>query len=144
MLSSRIGTFLDLRVADLYAGSGAFGFESLSRGAALACFVEQDPKAIAAIRANIHALGAGERSRVLASSAMALPGEQPFDLIFADPPYAAGSGSAALEAIVDSNWASTGTWISIETARRDCVDPKGLTVDLQRDIGRARITILRR
>ena len=96
MLASRLGSFEQLRVADLYAGSGALGLEALSRGAAFACFVEQDPRAIAAIRANVEALGAGERSRILARSAQALPPEQPFDIVFADPPYGAGSGSAAL------------------------------------------------
>ena len=52
MLASRLGSFEQLRVADLFAGSGALGFEALSRGAAHASFVERDPKAIAAIRHN--------------------------------------------------------------------------------------------
>ena len=56
MLGSRLGSFEDLRVADLYAGSGALGLEALSRGAAFACFVDQDPRAIAAIRAYVAAL----------------------------------------------------------------------------------------
>ena len=47
MLVSRLGSFEDLRIADLFAGSGALGFEALSRGAAHATFVENDPAAAA-------------------------------------------------------------------------------------------------
>ena len=53
MLVSRIGSLEGLRVADLYAGSGALGIEALSRGAAQAVFVENDPAAVRAIRANL-------------------------------------------------------------------------------------------
>lgn len=143
MLASRLGSFEQLRVADLYAGSGALGLEALSRGAAFACFVEQDPRAISAIRTNVEALGAGQRSRILARSAQALPPEQPFDLIFADPPYEAGSGSAALRHILKSNWASAGAWIAIETKRGDAVAPQGCTIEAERDVGRARLTLVR-
>ena len=143
MLTSRVGSFEQLRVADLYAGSGALGFEALSRGAAFACFVEQDPRAINAIRANIDALGANERTRIAARSAESLPSEGPFHLIFADPPYAPGSGSEALRQILASGWAEPGAWISIETQQRDIVDPQGCTTDAEREIGRARITLVR-
>lgn len=143
MLTSRLGSFEDLRIADLYAGSGAIGLEALSRGAAFACFVEQDPRAIAAIRANVEALGAAERSRVLARSAEALPAEQPFDIVFADPPYEPGSGSAALRRILESRWAGSGAWVSIETRRGDSIDPQGCALEAQRDVGRARLTLFR-
>ena len=58
MLLSRLGSFEGLSVADLFAGSGALGLEALSRGAASCLFVEQDPGAIRAIRANLAALPA--------------------------------------------------------------------------------------
>jgi 16S rRNA (guanine966-N2)-methyltransferase len=143
MLASRLGAFDELRVADLYAGSGALGLESLSRGAAFACFVEQEAKAIAAIRANIDSLGAADRTRILARPAEKLPPEQPFHLIFADPPYAPGSGSAALRQISESGWAAEGAWIAIETERGDPVDPQICALDSERDVGSARITLLR-
>jgi 16S rRNA (guanine966-N2)-methyltransferase len=143
MLGSRLGSLEELRVADLYAGSGALGLEALSRGAALACFVEQDPRAIAAIRANVTALGADDRTRILARSVENLPSEQPFDLLFADPPYASGSGTAALGRVLDAGWAASGAWLAIETGRGEPIDPLGCTVDSQRDVGRARITLLR-
>lgn len=143
MLASRLGSFDGLRVADLYAGSGALGLEALSRGAAFACFVEQEPRALAAIRSNIESLGAGARAAVLPRPVEALPAMQPFDLLFADPPYAAGSGSRALTRIVESRWAGQASWISIETERGERVDPLGCVVEAERDVGRARLTILR-
>ena len=143
MLTSRIGSFEGLRIADLYAGSGALGLEALSRGAAFACFVEQDSRAIAAIRANIAALDAGERAQVLARSASALPASQPFDLIFADPPYAPGSGTAVIEEVIRAGWAASGAWIAIETERGEAVEPQQCRIEAERDVGRARITLLR-
>src|SRR3954462_11958334 len=86
MLASRLGSFEDLRVADLFAGSGALGLEALSRGAASATFVENYPRALALLKRNAEKLGAGDRIRTLGSSAGALPRSEPFDLILADPP----------------------------------------------------------
>ena len=143
MLASRIGSFEGLRVADLYAGSGALGLEALSRGAAFASFVEQDTGAIVAIRANIAALDAGDRTQVLARSASALSPSQPFDLIFADPPYAPGSGTAVVAEVLRAGWAAPGTWIVVETERAEPVEPKPFRIEAERDIGRARISLLR-
>ena len=143
MLASRLGSFEQLRVADLYAGSGALGLEALSRGAAFACFVDEDSRAIAAIRANVETLGASARCRILARSAQALPPEQPFDLVLADPPYSPGSGSAALRHVLDSKWAAPGAWLSIETKRGGSIDPQGCTLEVERDVGPSRLTLLR-
>jgi 16S rRNA (guanine966-N2)-methyltransferase len=144
MLASRLGTFEDLRVADLYAGSGALGLEALSRGAAHATFVETDGKAQASIKANAAKLGIEDRVRVLGGSALALTRSEPFDLIFADPPYAAGSGSAVVKAVANADWLAPGGWLSVETARADTVEPLDLAVEVQRDFGRAKLTLLRR
>lgn len=143
MLASRLGSFEGLRVADLYAGSGALGLEALSRGAAFACFVDQDARAVAAIRANAQRLGATDRCRVLARSVAGLPPEAPFDLLLADPPYDRGSGTAALASILESGWAASGSWVVIETQRGDAVDPGACTIETARDVGRARLTFLR-
>jgi 16S rRNA (guanine966-N2)-methyltransferase len=144
MLASRLGTFEGLRIADLFAGSGALGFEALSRGAVSATFVENDPKAAAAIKRNAEALGAGDRVEILSRSALALPHSDGFDLVFADPPYAPGSGTAVVQAVVNAGWLAPGGWLSVETSRDDTVDPLGLTFDATRDVGRATLTLLRR
>ena len=144
MLASRIGSFEGLRVADLYAGSGALGLEALSRGAGHATFVENDPKAQRAIKANAAKLGVDDRVRLIGGSATALPRAEPFDLIFADPPYAPGSGSAVVKAVADAGWLAPGGWLTIETDRREPVEPGPYEVETEREIGRARLTLLRR
>lgn len=144
MLTSRLGSFEDLRVADLFAGSGALGLEALSRGAALAIFVENNAAAIAAIKLNADKLGAAGRIQVLGGSALALGRFEPFDLILADPPYSSGSGSAAVRAVVDAGWLAPGGWLSVETARGETVDPLNLIVEATRNVGRAYLTLLRR
>lgn len=144
MLASRLGSFEGLRVADLFAGSGALGLEAISRGAAHATFVESDSKAAAIIRDNAVKLGVAEQVRVLGGSALALPGSEPFDLILADPPYAAGSGTAAVQAVADADWLARGGWMTVETARKERVEPGDWSVEAEREVGRARLTILRR
>jgi len=142
MLGSRLGSFEDLRVADLFAGSGALGFEALSRGAASATFVENDSKAAAIIRRNADKLGA--TVQLAAGSALALPRSDPFDLVFADPPYSAGSGSAIVAAVAKAGWLAPGGWMSVETSRTDEIDPGDFVIDTSRIVGRARLTLLRR
>lgn len=144
MLGSRLGSFEDLRVADLFAGSGALGLEALSRGAQHATFVENDPKARASITANVLKLGIGEQTRVIGGSAIALPRSEPFDLIFADPPYAPSSGSSVVKSVTEAGWLAPGGWLAIETGRREPVDPGGYELEVEREVGRARITLLRR
>ncbi|MBL8298173.1 MAG: 16S rRNA (guanine(966)-N(2))-methyltransferase RsmD [Rhodanobacteraceae bacterium] len=80
------------RVLDLFAGSGALGLEALSRGAAEAVFVERDAGLAAALRANLQRLKQEARSRVVAGDALDAIGtlSGPFDLVFLDPPFAAG------------------------------------------------------
>ena len=142
MLASRIGSFEELAVADLFAGSGALGLEALSRGAASCLFVEQDKPALDALKANLAKLGA--RADVRATSVMALgPAPKPLDLILMDPPYGTGAGAVALDKLGRLGWTGPATWISIETQKDEEVDVAGFTVDASRVHGKARITLLR-
>jgi len=144
MLVSRLGSFEGLRVADLYAGSGALGLEALSRGASHVVFLENERAAIKAIETNVAALDAASRIAVRAMSAARLPSSDPFDLVFADPPYAAGSGSAVAAAVAKAAWLAPGGWMAVETQKGDTVTaPEGWTVEAERDVGRARLTLLR-
>jgi len=143
MLLSRLGSFEGLRVADLFAGSGALGLEALSRGAASATFVDSDANAIQAIRRNLQSLGVADRATVIPGSALSLRAGQAYDLIFADPPYSPGSGSAVVEAVAQAEWLAPGGWISVETARGDAVAARRYVIDTVRDSGRARLTLLR-
>ena len=144
MLSSRLGSFDDLAVADLYAGSGALGLEALSRGAASCRFVDSDRAAITAIRANIAKLGAEAQCDVLQASATRLAPGRAFDLVLADPPYAAGSGDAVVKAVAEADALNPGGWLVIETARGDTVDAGSYRIETGRDVGRARLTFLKR
>ena len=144
MLASRLGSFEGLRVADLFAGSGALGLEALSRGAAEATFVDSDAEAAGAIRRNAAKLGASDRVSILGGSALSLPRSEPFDLIFADPPYEPGSGAAVVDAITSAGWLAPRGWLSVETSRDDSVDAGKLSIEAVRDVGRARLTLFRR
>ncbi len=143
MLISRLGSFDGLRVADLYAGSGALALEALSRGAAHATLIENDRAAIKAIEANLDRLGARDRSTIRAMSAASLPRETPFDLILADPPYATSSGEVVVSAVAVAGWLAPGGWLAIETARSQSIAPGPFALDAERDVGRARLTLLR-
>lgn len=147
MLTSRLGDFAGLAVADLFAGSGALGLEALSRGAKSCVFVEQEKAALDALRGNIAKLGgAGEiGADVRAQSVLALgPAVAPLDLILMDPPYGSGAGAVALDKLDRLGWVSDATWISLETARQECVTVPGFIEDASRVHGKARITLLRR
>ncbi len=80
-------------VIDLFAGSGALGIEALSRGASAATFVDLNPPSVAAVRANIAALGLADRTTVVRQDAfrfLAAPAPVRYDLALADPPYGLG------------------------------------------------------
>ena len=143
MLASRLGSFEDLRVADLFAGSGAFGLEALSRGARFIFDETGELRAASAIRVNLESLGAGDRAQLLQTSALALPNQAPFDLIFADPPYSPGSGTAALRSIEAAGWAAPAGWIAVESRRGELVEADKFEMIVERDIGAARISLLR-
>jgi 16S rRNA (guanine966-N2)-methyltransferase len=143
MLVSRLGSFEELRVADLFAGSGALAFEALSRGAGHATLVETDTAARKVITRNAEALTA--EVRLVSHSALRLPPpERAYDLILADPPYAVGSGNAVCQAVGEAGWLAPGGWLAIETERGETVDPGAFELGAERDVGRARLTLLRR
>jgi 16S rRNA (guanine966-N2)-methyltransferase len=142
MLTSRLGSFEGLAVADLFAGSGALGIEALSRGAASCLFVEQDGAALDALKANLAKLGT--RGDVRSGSVMALgPARAPLDLIMMDPPYGTGAGLVALDKLARLGWTNAATWVSIETARDEAVEVAGFAIDTSRVHGKARVTLLR-
>ena len=113
------------RFADLYAGSGAVGLEAVSRGAASALLVESDPKAARTIRDNIATLKAAARlvtGRVLA--VLATPPEGgPYDIVFADPPYALDDGELAevQGALLEHGWLAPDAVVILERSTRTAV-----------------------
>jgi 16S rRNA (guanine966-N2)-methyltransferase len=123
-LFGTVGALLDLddaRVLDLYAGSGAVGLEAVSRGAAHALLVDADPGAAATARDNARALGFADRVTVRRDRVeRALAADPtPYDLVFADPPYALGDDELA--AVLDrltAGWLAPGAILAVERASR--------------------------
>jgi 16S rRNA (guanine966-N2)-methyltransferase len=138
MLTSRIGSFEGLRVADLFAGSGALGLEALSRGAAHCIFVETDRAAVDAIRRNLAALGAEGDILTTPAEHARLPG--PLDLAFLDPPYRSGLAAAVLARLP----LAPGGYASVETARDEPAAADGFEEDAVRTYGKAKVTLLRK
>lgn len=91
-LNSACGGFDGLVVLDAFAGSGALGLESMSRGASMACLCEKDGAALRVIEQNVSTLGySRDQVRVMKTDVFkgALPRlRKPFDLVLLDPPYA--------------------------------------------------------
>lgn len=102
---------------DLYAGSGALAFEALSRGAASAVLVEQDPALVAALEDCASELGA--EARIVAADArrfLARPAREAFDIVFLDPPYAEPV-AALLGAL--RPWLASGALVYVERPRAE-------------------------
>jgi 16S rRNA (guanine966-N2)-methyltransferase len=109
------------RVLDAYSGSGALGFEALSRGARSVVFVESDGAAADLLRENGSRIGAAERCRIIRASMIDLaanpPVGGPFDIIMADPPYGAGEAPELLALISAPTWLLPGGLIVLERER---------------------------
>jgi 16S rRNA (guanine966-N2)-methyltransferase len=120
---SLLGALDGARVADLYAGSGAVGLEALSRGAAHALLVESDARAARTLRENVRALGLpGADVRAMKAEAV-LAGpvpEQPYDIVFLDPPYAVRDDDLGeiLLTLRTQGWLTADALITVERSTR--------------------------
>jgi 16S rRNA (guanine(966)-N(2))-methyltransferase RsmD len=120
------------RFLDLYAGSGAVGIESLSRGALECVLVESDRLAVRAIRRNLEVCGYVSRARViralLPEALGRLEAPRSFDLVFVDPPYGDAGAGAVLERLARGDLLAPGAEVVLEHDRRDpAPDPRALT-----------------
>lgn len=147
------GTLAGAAMLDLYAGSGAVGLEALSRGAIRVLFVESDPRAARVIRENMGVVGLPGGSvitdrveRVLArgpgAAGASLPGTAGgYDLVVADPPYAAGDEELAsmLVLLVKGGWLAADAIVTVERASRSAPVPwpAGYAPDRARRYGEA-------
>ncbi|MET8152376.1 16S rRNA (guanine(966)-N(2))-methyltransferase RsmD [Actinoplanes sp. NPDC049668] len=115
------------RFADLYAGSGAVGLEALSRGASHALLVEADARASRAIRDNIVTLRVGDSARLITGKVAQVlagpPDGGPFDIVFADPPYAVDDDEVAEVqwALVAGGWLAEDAVVTFERSTRTAV-----------------------
>lgn len=134
------------RVLDLFAGSGALGFEAVSRGAAEAVLVERDAALAAALRATATRLGAGGSIDVVQADAIAwLAGSAParFDIAFVDPPFSAGLWDTVLAAL--SPALTPEGWLYVEAANEATWSlPAGWRVHREGRTREVRYALLRR
>lgn len=119
------GALEGARVLDLYAGTGALGLEALSRGASFATLVESSREALAAIEANVDALGLTTETHLIAGdvrrSVARVVADGPFDLVLADPPWSVGTTDDVvrpLEELVRGCAFASGASVVLEHAAR--------------------------
>ena len=113
------GFFSEKRILDLFAGTGALGFEALSRGAASVVFVDSSVQARALIQKTIESLSLQACCRLLRRDATCL-GEagtmKAFDIVFADPPYNSSLGEKAFVSAHEGGFLSKGAYCILEEA----------------------------
>jgi 16S rRNA (guanine(966)-N(2))-methyltransferase RsmD len=136
-------------VLDLFAGTGAYGIEALSRGAASALFIEVDRGACAALTVNIQTCGMADKARVLRWDASRNLNclrnhEPPFQLVFMDPPYGLGLVEPALSHLHHARCASDGAQLVVEHGQDDPLPEPALPYRLQdrRRYGRTLVSFL--
>ncbi|RFC65349.1 16S rRNA (guanine(966)-N(2))-methyltransferase RsmD [Fulvimarina endophytica] len=135
------------RVLDLFAGTGALGCEALSRGARFCVFIEEGVEARGLIRRNVETFGLQGRTKIYRRDATRLGGVgtfEPFDLLFADPPYGKGLGERALEAASSGGWLKPGALCVVEEAAASpFAPPEGFELVDERTIAESRLRLLR-
>jgi 16S rRNA (guanine966-N2)-methyltransferase len=134
------------RVLDLFAGTGALGFEALSRGATFGLFVEMGAEQRGVIRTTMHELGLQGVAKIFRRDATSLGPigtMQPFDLVFADPPYGKGLGELALLSVAENNWLKPGATVVLEEAADADFDlPESFDLSDERRMGGSMMRIL--
>jgi 16S rRNA (guanine966-N2)-methyltransferase len=134
------------RVLDLFSGTGALGFEALSRGAAFVLFVDDGAEARALIRGNVDALGVGGATKIFRRDATRLgPASplEPFSLVFLDPPYGKGLAERALASAHEGGWLTPGALVVVEEmAAAGFTPPEGFDEVERRDYGDTQLAFL--
>jgi 16S rRNA (guanine966-N2)-methyltransferase len=136
----------DARVLEAFAGTGAFSFEALSRGAAAATLLDLDENAVEAARDNARALDERDNSTIICMDAVRprSPRGSAHDLVFLDPPYGTKLGIRALQALSTKGWVAQGALVIIEVGAKEAFDPpEGFTAIKERSFGAARFVLMR-
>ncbi len=130
-------------VLDLFAGTGALGLEALSRGAARAVFVDQDPRSLALVRENVAALKAGDLCEIVRADATRLPSRSlKATLAFLDAPYGKSLTNSALLSAATGGWLAPGALAVIEAGGEERLElPHGFATLDDRRYGGTRILI---
>ena len=133
------GALAGARVMDLYAGSGALGLESASRGASEVTLVESDRGAASVVRDNARRLGLQVTVLPMTVSSALGGGAHPLDLVFLDPPYDLSEEALAadLAALVERDWLADDALVVVERSKRSAepVWPDGLVPERVKKYG---------
>lgn len=134
------------RVLDLFAGTGALGLETVSRGASFALFVDDGAEARALIRGNVESLGLGGVTKIFRRDATNLGSahpNEPFSLIFLDPPYGHGLAEKALASARAGGWFTPDALIVVEESTGAFKPPTGFEEIERRAYDDTEFTFLR-
>lgn len=147
ILANTFGPVFDeVRVLDLFAGTGALGFEALSRGAASAIFVDMGAEARGLIREHMIAFGVTGQSKLLRRDATDLGATgnmPPCNLVFCDPPYGQELGEKALASASTGRWIASGATIVLEErSDTEITLPEGFVLEDERQYGDTKIRFL--
>ena len=147
MLQHQLGRWNELNVLDLFAGSGAYALESMSRGAKSATVVENARHAIDVLHQNAQVMGFDLRivNRDV-NKYVAVSSAEKFDVVFIDPPYDVANHTITelLDALVEHNFLAEEAVIVVERSGRDEIFsvPDSLTIDSDRALGETRVVVL--
>ena len=145
VISSVLYNCQDKIVLDLFAGSGALGLETLSRGAENAVFVDFSDKAIKTIKQNIRKLKCEKDCRIYKKrvSSFLMNETEKFDLIFLDPPYSKNLVNSTLELIFEKGILSADGKIVVEHSKNEKISEEfHPLIDYVKESGKTIITIL--
>ncbi|MHC3939503.1 Ribosomal RNA small subunit methyltransferase D [Paenochrobactrum sp. BZR 201-1] len=135
------------RILDLFAGTGALGFEALSRGGRYGVFIEESAEGRGLLRQNIENFGLQGQTKVFRRNAcqLGLAGTlEPFDVVFADPPYGKGLGEKALAAALEGNWLNSDAIIILEEEADALLNlDERFVIEDERDYGLTTIRLIR-
>jgi 16S rRNA (guanine966-N2)-methyltransferase len=142
ILRSRLSDFSGIKLLDVFAGTGAFGFEAISRGVSEVCFIDKD---IATLKKNA-ALFDKEKNKIniLKADALKLPkASAKYNMVFMDAPYNKGFSEKALAQLVLGGWLADNALIIVETVKNESLslDDSFKVID-ERAYGLAKFTFL--
>ncbi len=132
-------------VLDAFAGSGAFAFEALSRGAAHATLLDVSEPALGAARANAEHFGECQTTAILRMDGThPRPSVRTHGLVFLDPPYGSGLARTALTALSTKGWIEQNAMVIAEVGAQESFDPPGgFELLTERNFGAARFVLMR-
>lgn len=143
ILTAKYGSFDDLRIADICCGSGAFGIESLSRGAYLVDFVDKSKDHLKIVAKNLNNIES--KYNILNLDALSLKqAEQSYDLIFLDPPYDIEQENKIISSLLTKGWMSSKTLLIYEapSSKKIILEDEFLLVD-ERKYGKSKLFFIK-